>query len=389
MRLRSASALLLLPALLATGGPAEAAAGTDNQVRASELFQPVEAIPTGSTTPESVTIGDVTGDGRADVVLTSSSHFDPENDYKLFVFAQQADGSLAAAIRYPTRLVYQDGGGAGVALLDRDGDGRLDVALATLAGVEIFQQTAAGTLESRGIVPGSRAARAVVAADVDADGDADLVTGGHLGIEQLVRGADGTLTPSVVTTDPSIQVEVGDVNGDGRADVVGQGLRQVNAYRRTAAGGWSRGQVVADDGATVIGGIEVADVSGDGRSDVVVTLGWNQPRSQLQVFTQTAGGGLASPVVQRAYDNPETVEAADVDGDGRNDVVLPHGGYYALSTWPQQPDGTLGTPVYEYLPYASHYPAQGLALGDVDGDGRVDAVLTDYNHGLLVLRNAG
>jgi hypothetical protein len=183
-------------------------------------------------------------------------------------------------------------------------------------------------------------------------------------------------------------VEVGDLTGDGRPDVVAQGLRHVNAYQRTD-GGWSRSQVVADDGATVMGGVEVADVSGDGRSDIIVNLGWNQPRAQIHVFAQTATGGLASPDVYRAYDNPEPVEAADIDADGRNDIVTVHGGYYAMSTWPQQPNGELGTPVYEYLPYASHYPEQGLALGDVNGDSRVDAVLTDYNHGLLVLRNAG
>jgi hypothetical protein len=387
MWLRSASALLFVPVLLAPSLPAGAAPPDNAPRAASELFEPVRGARTGST-PESVAVGDVTGDDRADVVLSTSSYFDPENDYKLFVFAQQADGSLAAPVRYQTRLTYPDHNGAGVALLDRDGDNRLDVALATMAGLETFRQTAAGTLESQGIVPGSRAARSVVAADIDTDGDADLLTGSHLGISQFIREANGDLTPSVITTDPSAKVEVGDLTGDGRPDVVGQGLRQVNAYRRTDSG-WSRTPVVADDGATVIGGIEVADVSGDRRSDIVVNVGWNRPAARINVFAQTATGALASPNVYPAYDNPEPLEVADIDGDGRNDVVTVHGGYEAMSTWLQDSGGKLSPPVYEGLPYASHYPDQGLALGDIDSDGRVDAVLTDYNYGLLVLYNAG
>lgn len=386
MRLRAASALLLVPALLVPG-TAAVAAGSERAGLASVLFAPYQATATGSW-PESVTVGDVTGDGRADVVLSTSSYFDPANDYKLSVFAQQADGSLAAPVRYATRLVYQDSGGAGVALLDRNGDGRLDVALATLAGVEIFQQNAAGALESQGIVPGSRAARYIAAADLDRDGDTDLVTSSHLGISQLVRESNGTLTSSVVTTDPAYEVEVGDLTGDGRPDVVGQSLRSVTAYHRTATG-WSRSVVVPDDGASLIGGVEVADVSGDGRADIVATTEANQPRSQVRVFAQTAAGGLAAPTAWRVLDMPESVEAADVDGDGRNDIVMAHGGYYEMSTWPQQPGGTFPVAAYDSLPYASHYHAQGLVLGDVDSDGRVDAVLTDYNHGLLVLRNAG
>ena len=41
------------------------------------------------------------------------------------------------------------------------------------------------------------------------------------------------------------------------------------------------------------------------------------------------------------------------------------------------------------FPYASHYGPQGLAIGDLTGDGRPDIAIADYNHGLIVLANAG
>jgi hypothetical protein len=37
------------------------------------------------------------------------------------------------------------------------------------------------------------------------------------------------------------------------------------------------------------------------------------------------------------------------------------------------------------IPYASHYSATGLALGDINGDGCTDAVIADYNNGLVIL----
>jgi hypothetical protein len=70
-------------------------------VAASGLFAPYQAYPVGSW-PEAVAIGDVTGDGRNDVVMTTSFYFDEPNDYRLWVFAQTADGNLAAPVSYPT-----------------------------------------------------------------------------------------------------------------------------------------------------------------------------------------------------------------------------------------------------------------------------------------------
>ena len=61
-------------------------------------FRPYQAYPTGSW-PIAVAIGDVTSDGRGDVLLTTSEYFDPDNDFKLFFYRQEQNGSLAPALR--------------------------------------------------------------------------------------------------------------------------------------------------------------------------------------------------------------------------------------------------------------------------------------------------
>ncbi|WP_162907508.1 S8 family serine peptidase [Allorhizocola rhizosphaerae] len=346
-------------------------------------FQAPLSYPVGAR-PNSVAVGDVTGDGRADALLTTRSG-GAADQFKLFVFAQNADGSLAAPVGYQTRLSWGDDDGAGLGVLDIDRDGRLDVALATSAGVEVFEQSGSGALEPGRLLPGTAGAAHLVAADMDTDGDADLVVNGSAGILLLTHEPDGNLLRSVVSADRPGEIEVGDVDGDGRADIAGFSGTRIQVYHRGDFG-WSRTEhetVRADD--LGVSGIEVADVTGDGRADIVAALGGNYPSSRLNVFRQTAGGGLSIPDVHQTRDIPEPIEAADLDGDSRADVVTVHGGHRLLSTLMQRSDGTLGAPLTNTLPYATSYHVQGLALGDVTGDGRPDAVIADYNTGMLVL----
>ena len=67
----------------------------------SNLFIPYITIPISST-PRAVAIGDVNSDGRNDVVMTTSFSFDPENDFKLLVFLQNASGTLDPPVKYDT-----------------------------------------------------------------------------------------------------------------------------------------------------------------------------------------------------------------------------------------------------------------------------------------------
>jgi hypothetical protein len=353
---------------------------------AAALFQPAVSMGVGAPA-RTVDVADVTGDGRDDVLLmTTSSSSGSENGDKLFVFAQRPDGTLAPPVRYATEAVPK----AFFAVLDTNGDGRQDVAINAVGGINVLRQTASGTLESAGLLPG----RGIpVAGDMDGDGDSDLVAGGDSGITLLTQGTGGTFTSTLISTDVVSEVEVGDVDGDGTAEVVGApspnlASTRIYVYRATVSG-WTRtNHATGVSSPETVRGIEVADVSGDGRADIVATLGGNKPRSQVSVLVQTADGALDTGVLYPVWDIPEPVEAADVTGDSRPDVVTVHGGWSALSVLPQTGEGGLDTPIrIEGLPYASNYTVQGVALGDINGDTRMDVVIADYNSGLVVLRN--
>jgi hypothetical protein len=134
-------------------------------------------------------------------------------------------------------------------------------------------------------------------------------------------------------------------------------------------------------------GVAVGDVTGDALEDVVLTYGGNTPSAFLATFAQVPGGGLNPPLSLPSFDLPEAVEVADVDGDGRPDVVVTHGGWEQVGVYMQLPDGTLAAEELYPVPYASHYNPHGLAVGDIDDDGLDDVVIADYNHGLVVLRS--
>ena len=99
--------------------------GLQVAVQTADLFEPYVTFDVGSR-PEAVAVGDVNGDGRADVVMTTSYYFDPANDYRLFVFLQDQNGALQIPASYPTAGTYTsrpDSVGVG----DVTGDGLADV----------------------------------------------------------------------------------------------------------------------------------------------------------------------------------------------------------------------------------------------------------------------
>ena len=102
-------ALPLVPATQAAGG----------------AFAPYATVAIPSE-PDAVAIGDVTGDGLADVVATTGYSLDPSVDFKLAVLPQLADGTLGAPVLYSTAGTYPDRPGS-LDLGDVTGDGRIDV----------------------------------------------------------------------------------------------------------------------------------------------------------------------------------------------------------------------------------------------------------------------
>ncbi|MFO0796133.1 MAG: FG-GAP-like repeat-containing protein [Gemmataceae bacterium] len=229
-----------------------------------------------------VAVGDVTGDGRPDIVTAPAGLNGPH--VKVF------DGGTLAEVRSFYAFDASDRGGVTVATGDVDGDGFADVVAGRATGgsdVRVFSGRSGETLRTLSAYPGFTGGVWVATADVNRDGLADIVTGAGNGGSSHVRVFDavgGTELLSFIAYESSfrggVPVAGGDADGDGYDDVitgtgVGGGPRaRVFSGRTGVELPVQIGNYFAYDPA-LRGGMYVAtaDVNADGLADVITGIG--------------------------------------------------------------------------------------------------------------------
>ncbi|HEX4966486.1 MAG TPA: VCBS repeat-containing protein, partial [Thermoanaerobaculia bacterium] len=352
-------------------------------LQADPLFLAPQLYPVAGSS-EAVAVGDVNGDGRNDVLLTTT--------LDLYVYLQRSDGSLAPPVK------IAGAGGTSVAVGDVNGDGRQDVVVASGREVAILRQAANGTLLPMERLAVDFAALRVAIADFNGDGRLDIVSipwgSNSDDVDLFLQRADGTLGEDQVFHLDHWgydDLTVGDVTGDGRADLLvtsGQGplTQNVSVLPQSPAGGF--GDPIYYDLGTgdLIGANGIGDVNHDGRNDILVgTSAFTSPSAVLGVFAAKPAGGLQISTLATGV-APIAIEVGDLDLDGRSDVVVLHRfsevGYYL-----QQTNGTLGPETRIPLPFGNYPNPHELAVADVNSDGLPDLVIANDNEGLIVLRH--
>lgn len=229
-----------------------------------------------------VAMGDVTGDGVPDVVAAAG----PGGAAHVKVFSGTDLALVQSFFAYDSSFT----GGTYVATGDVDGDGRADVVTGAGEGgaahVKVFSGATGATIQSfLAFDPAFRGGVRVTAGDVDGDGHADVVTAAGPGGGSHVKAFSGDtqgLLQSFFAFDPGftggVYVAMGDCDANGRADIVAGagagGGPQVNIFD-------AAGRVVqsffafAPSTQLTRNGVRVgsADLDGDGRADILTGAG--------------------------------------------------------------------------------------------------------------------
>ncbi len=346
---------------------------------------------TAPFSPTAMAAGDLDGDGLADVVVVGYAG-EPANDCgRAAVWFTGADGVLVAGPSYDLPGSPRD-----VALADLDGDGDLDIVAACerwdeegnpVAGnVAVALNDGSGSF---GVVQAfhvTGSPRAIAAGDMNRDGKLDVVVASDTPaqvISVLLGDGAGGLSTALDSADESVapsDVALGDMDGDGRLDVVltGQG-NYVTVWKGSGDGhvaSPTQWLAVADQ----VVAVAVADVTGDGKLDVVTANGSQDlaTGNAIAIVEGAGDGTLLVPWLLRVVNGaPQALALTDFDGDGDTDILTANdsnqvfGGDDVVSWFANEGAGRFKL----RAEYKTNEGPVGLAVGTLGGESALDLVV--------------
>jgi hypothetical protein len=241
----------------------------------------------------------------------------------------------------------------------------------------------------------SETSASVSLGDVDGNGTLDVVLakGRHWPLNDIVLRNDGkghfTTENLADAPDRTYSAALADLDGDGDLDVVVSNDKPDKKliYLNDGKGRFHVSGTFGDpEWSTRY--VTVADLNGDKRPDLIVANRSSNPANPRPSFVclNDGKGGFPS-CAPLATQSATIILAADLDGDGKIDLFVPHrDGGQNLIFW-NDGTGKFSAPPAAVGPAKSQIRA--AAAGDINGDGTIDLVLGDEKNGMFVYLGAG
>ncbi|MEM7205796.1 MAG: VCBS repeat-containing protein [Planctomycetota bacterium] len=334
-------------------------------------------IVLGDASARAVAAADLDGDSDLDLIIGNEQQ--PYLPRRNLVYFNDGSGGFVSRASLPP-WTYEDTRALVAVDLDQDGDVDLVEGNGGYYPTPnyIYLNDGSGAFGSWISLSGGRdRTSALASTDVDGDGDPDLVVG-NSGANRLYRN-DGALTFTEVSaaqlpvdTELTRAVAAGDVDGDGDADLLLANASQLRLYENDGRGFFVDASS-ARLPATPIAGLSLAlgDVDGDGDLDAFVGAVGNR-----LLLNDGAGGFVdATSQLPADADRSAAVALADLDEDGDLDAIVANEGSSASQNRVYLNDGaaTFADATATWLPQEDD-DSQALAVGDFDGDGDLDVM---------------
>lgn len=348
-------------------------------------------VPNTTATMKAVSIGDINNDGLNDVVAGSVYYNYSYYDLYIVVYTQKSDGTLGE----PIKLNYtkSDGQVTNIEIADVNNDKLNDIVFSFGTKIGIYYQLPEGGFSALKILTGIVSANGIKVGDLNNDGLNDILgfadSSFKIFYQNTSGGFDLTSIPAPETN--YAQVEIGDLNGDNLNDIANAyGSKIEILYQKKGQGITTADSLIIsplnkDSYWSSFEGYAIGDVNHDGRKDIITAYGGNDGR--MKIFYQTSDGKIDTTNAKsyKAYDIPTPVKIADLNCDGENEIIIGNDGWQKISIYNKHDAGDYGTyTLYPSLFYCSPF---GMAVGDLNHDGRPDIIDVDQDAKMSILYN--
>jgi hypothetical protein len=286
------------------------------------VFGPANLVSNSVFGPADIVVSDLDGDNNLDIISAS------EHDDKIAWYKNDGSGNFG-----PQKLISTSADGAySVFVADMDGDGDQDVLSASYKDDKVawYENTdGLGSYGQQQVISNiADGARSVYAADLDNDGDMDVISASHNDDKLAWYENDGNANPNFgseiiisASLDGAVNVIVADLNGDNYQDVVCAASRgdKVVWFQNDGSASFPTGEQLISDAISYPRNIFASDLDNDGDQDVLCA---SEGDSKISWFTNNGTGSFGSiNVISSAIDGALHTFAADLDNDGDKDVL--------------------------------------------------------------------